>query len=111
MKRKENSTSKRKIMSKQAVALAGVILLVLMYVITLITAIADNSESAIWFRISLTGTFVIPLIIWFYVWMYGRLTRKHTIGDPDIPVAGADDAVLQQEASCKKSPEPDRPRF
>ena len=91
MSKKEKTSNKRKITSRQVVALAGVVLLVLLYIITLITAIADHSASAKWFRISLSGTFVIPLIIWIYTWMYGRLTGKHTIGDPDTPDVPGED--------------------
>ncbi len=83
MDKEEKTTQKHKVTSKQIVAVIGVILLVLMYVITLITAIVDNSASAKWFRISLFGTLAIPLIIWIYAWMYARLTGKHAMGDPD----------------------------
>lgn len=85
MRKKEKNTPKRNITSKQVVALFGVVLLVLLYVITLVAAIADTSASAQWFRISLFGTFAIPLVIWIYAWMYSRLTGKHTIGDPKTP--------------------------
>lgn len=81
---KENKTSqKHKITSKQIVALVGVVLLALMYIITLVAAIVDSSASAKWFRISLFGTLAIPLIIWIYAWMYARLTGKHAVGDPE----------------------------
>lgn len=82
-KEKIEKTQKKKITSKQIVALAGVAALVLLYLITLMTAIADTSESGSWFRISLSATVVIPLVIWIYAWMYSRLTGKRTIGDPD----------------------------
>ncbi len=73
----------RKITSKQVVAIIGIVLLILMYIMTLVTAIADSSASAKWFRLSLFGTLAIPLVIWIYTWMYARLTGKHAIGDPD----------------------------
>ncbi len=68
--------------SRQIVAMAGVVLLVLLYVVTLITAIADSSQSAKWFRICLVATFALPLILWLFSWMHGRLTGKSAIGDP-----------------------------
>lgn len=67
------------------VAIVGVVLLVLLYVITLIAAIADSSQSARWFRICLIATFALPIVIWLYSWMYGRLTGKSAIGDPRNP--------------------------
>ena len=73
----------RKVTSKQVVAIIGIVLLALMYIVTLVTAIADSSASAKWFRLSLFGTLAIPLVIWIYTWMYARLTGKRAIGDPD----------------------------
>lgn len=72
-----------KVTSKQVVAIIGIVLLALMYIVTLVTAIADSSASAKWFRLSLFGTLAIPLVIWIYTWMYARLTGKRAIGDPD----------------------------
>lgn len=87
---KENKKhSKSKITSRQIVAMAGVVLLVLLYVLTLILAVADNSASGKFFAMSLCGTLVIPIIIFLYSWMYGRITGGKTIGDPDR----ADDAA------------------
>lgn len=79
-KRKRSSRN-----SRQIVAMAGVVLLVLLYVATLVTAIADSSQSAKWFRICLFATFALPLVIWIYSWMHGRLTGKSAIGDPEAP--------------------------
>lgn len=82
MKETKKEDQKRKMNSRQIVAMVGVVLLVLLYVITLIAAIADSSQSARWFRICLIATFALPLVIWIYSWMYGRLTGKSAIGDP-----------------------------
>ncbi len=76
--------------SRQVVAMAGVVLLVLLYVATLITAIVDSSQSARWFRICLVATFALPLVIWLYSWMHGRLTGKSAIGDPQSPPSTED---------------------
>lgn len=74
----------RKVTSKQVVAIAGIILLVSMYLITLVVAIVDRSASGRLFQACLAATFAIPLLIWVYIWMYGKLSRKHTIADLDI---------------------------
>lgn len=84
---KENShkdkINKKKITSKQVVAMAGVVLLILMYVVTLVVAIVDSSASGMYFALCLGCTFVIPIVIWFYSWMYGRMTGKKVLGDPE----------------------------
>lgn len=73
-----------KITSKQIVAIAGVVLLAALYVITLIVAFADNSASGKLFSLCLFATVAIPLLIWIYTWMYGKLTNRHTFADLDI---------------------------
>ena len=97
-KKQKKNTQKRKITSRQVVAIAGIVLLVLMYLITLVAAFIDNSASASLFRLCLLGTFVIPLIIWLYAWMYARLTGKPAIGDPAAP-----DSEEMQSPSSKAS--------
>lgn len=83
--------------SRQFVAIIGVILLVLLYVTTLVAAITDSSASAQWFRACLTGTFVIPLVIWIYSWMYGRLTGKKAPGDPGVPEENEKEAFQEKD--------------
>lgn len=91
---KAPETSKRKISSKQLVAIIGIILLVLMYVVTLIVALVDNSSSGNLFGMCLIATWVIPLLIWIYTWMYGKLTGKATIADLNL---GGKDHVTDEE--------------
>lgn len=80
---KETLSGRKKITSKQVVAIVGVTLLVLLYIITLVVAIVDNSESGRWFMSCIFGTVAIPLLIWIYIWLYGKFTGKHTIADPE----------------------------
>ncbi len=80
----KNTDNKKKITSKQVVAMVGVILLILMYIITLVVAIVDTSSSGKYFALCLALTFVIPIIVFLYSWMYGRATGKKIPGDPDM---------------------------
>ena len=80
----ETYETKKKITSKQVVAVIGIVLLVLMYIVTLITAIVDSSASQRLFWACLYATMAIPILIWVYTWMYGKLTRKHTFADFDL---------------------------
>lgn len=79
--RRPTAGSVKKITSKQVVALIGVFLLVLLYAAALIAAIVDSSASGRLFWTCLYATVVIPILIWVYTWMYGRLTQKHTFAD------------------------------
>lgn len=84
MSEKKNDGSKKKITSRQVVALAGVILLAALYLVTLIVAILDRDSSGRLFQACLVGTVSIPLLIWIYIWMYGKLRGKHTMADLDL---------------------------
>lgn len=97
-KDRNQNTGKKKMTSRQLVAIVGVALLAFLYVITLVTAIVDSSQSAKWFRICLFGTFALPLVIWIYSWMYGRLTGKHAVGDPEAQNAAAADETMADTA-------------
>ena len=63
--------------------MGGVILLVLLYLVTLVVAFVDQSASGKLFALCLFATIAIPFLIWIYVWMYGKLTNKHTFADFD----------------------------
>ena len=80
----QKSPNKKKITSKQIVAMVGVILLVLMYLVTLVVAIVDSSASGKLFALCIYATIAIPILIWIYTWMYGKLTGKHTFADFDV---------------------------
>lgn len=73
---------KEKITPKQVAAMAGVVILALLYIVTLILALVDNSASLKFFALSLAGTLIVPIVIFLYIWMHARKTGKKTIGDP-----------------------------
>lgn len=82
--KKKTTKNTKKVTSKQIVAIAGIVLLVLLYVITLVVAFIDSSASGKLFALCLFATLAIPFLIWIYTWMYGKLTGKHTIADVDL---------------------------
>lgn len=63
--------------------MVGVLLLALLYIVTLIVAIFDNSGSGRWFMICIFATVAVPILLWIYTWMYGKLTGKPTIADSE----------------------------
>lgn len=70
-----------KITSRQVVAMTGIILLVLLYIIALIAAVVDTSSSGKLFMLCLFATVAIPILIWIYTWMYGKLRNRQTFAD------------------------------
>lgn len=79
--------------SKQIVAWIGILALVAMYIVTLIVAIINPGEGGKLFRACMVATMAVPLLIWIYVWMYGKLKGKETFADPNF---------LQEEAEKKE---------
>lgn len=77
---KQNTSSTKKT-SRQIVAMAGVVLLVALYLVTLLAAFIDRTASGRLFWVCLFATIAIPLLIWVYTWMYGKLTGRSTIAD------------------------------
>ena len=84
MNKDNKNTSKKKITGKQIAAMICVILLAGLYIVTLLAAIFGKPGTRSLFGLCLMATFVIPLITWVYIWMYGKLTNKHTIADFEL---------------------------
>lgn len=76
--------TKKKMTSKQIVAWIGIIALIAMYIITLIVAIINPGQGGNLFQACLVATMAVPLLIWIYVWMYGKLKGKETFADPNF---------------------------
>ena len=107
MNKKENKNSKthdqgKQVTSKQVVAIVGVLLLVLLYIVTLVVAIFDSSESGKWFLICIFATVAVPMLLWIYTWMYGKLTGRHTIADTN-GFPGMDNQISSDAASGKSN--------
>jgi len=77
----ETNHSNKKRTPKQIIALVGVILLALLYVTTFVLAIVDTSASGKLFMTSFVATAMLPLILWIYTWIFGKMTGKKTIAD------------------------------
>lgn len=60
-------------------ALLGILFLVLLYLATLVCAIFNFDGSGKLFQACLFATIAVPLLIWIYIFLYGKLTDRHTI--------------------------------
>lgn len=69
-----NQNTMKKMKPKQILALAGIILLVAMYVCTLIFAIINSPQTQVLFRASLACTVIIPVILYVFL-MAARMVR------------------------------------
>ena len=60
-------------------AIIGIVLLVLLYIVTLIAAIFNFDGSGRLFQACLFATIGVPLLLWIYIWLYGKVKGKETI--------------------------------
>ena len=77
----QDKKEKSKMTSKQIFAIVGIAVLVLLYIVTLLAAIFDSSASHALVATCLLATVAIPLLIWIYTWMFGKLTNRSTFAD------------------------------
>ena len=61
---------------KRIFALAGVILLAGLYIVTLILAFVDPTASKDWLKASISATLVIPVLLYAYMLVYKLLTKN-----------------------------------
>ena len=81
---------------KQILAIIGIVLLVSLYVITLVLALTDDPNTMTVSRASLYCTFLIPVLIWAYTFIYKLL--KNNYGSKlskDITTESSDDETTK----------------
>ena len=66
---------------KQIAALICIILLALLYIATLVVSLLDFPGSERLFAACLVATIGMPILLWIYIWLYGRYTGKSTMAD------------------------------
>lgn len=66
---------------KQIAAILCIVLLVLLYAATLIVALLDFPGSDRLFAACLMATVGLPILLWIYLWLYGKyIDRRSGIG-------------------------------
>ena len=89
---------------KQILALAGVIILIGLYLLTLLSSITDNPNSMNYFAASIVATVMIPVLLWAYSFIYRLLSGKGT-SNPDEASAGKS-TQNADKAAARKPEEP-----
>lgn len=64
---------------KQIAAIICIVLLVLLYVATLVVSLLDFPGSDRLFAACLMATVGLPVLLWIYIWLYGKYTGKKTL--------------------------------
>lgn len=98
-----NTKTKR---ARQIGALICVVLLVLLYVATLVFAILDFEGSDQLFAACLMATVGLPILLWIYIWVYGKYTGRRTLADaPESKAAKAKSENPAASSASKDSSE------
>lgn len=79
---------------RRIIAMAGVCLLVALYIITLLTAILDSSFTMGFFWASVAATILIPLLLWIMIRVYEMQHRD------EIELK----KILNSKSSAKQDP-------
>ncbi len=64
--------------SKQIAAILCIVLLVLLYAATLIVALLDFPGSDRLFAACLMATVGLPILLWIYLWLYGKYIDRRS---------------------------------
>lgn len=67
---------------KRILAIIGIVLLVALYVITIVLALTDDPNTMNAFRASVYCTFLVPVLIWAYTFIY-KLLKNNYSSKPD----------------------------
>lgn len=62
---------------KQIAAIAGVLLLLLLYCATFIFAVFDIPNADKMFATSLYGTIAVPILLWIYIWLFDKYKHRN----------------------------------
>lgn len=66
---------------KRIAAWICILALIALYIATFLTAILDTPGSGQMFRTCLGATIVLPVLLWMYLWLYGRLRERDKTSD------------------------------
>ena len=74
---------KKKKTPKQIAALICVGLLVLLYLSTLVVACLNFPDADRLFQACLVATVGLPILLWIYIWLYGKVKDRYQEKDSD----------------------------
>lgn len=69
---------------KRIAAMLCVILLAALYLFTLISAFLNIPHWQNLFAACLVATIGVPILLWIYIWLYGKIKDRHTMASFDL---------------------------
>lgn len=77
-------------------AMIGIILLALLYVATFISSLLSFDGADKLFKACLFASVAMPILLWIYIALYGKMTNKKTIADM-FPKDGENEEEVEGE--------------
>lgn len=84
MSDKKTTTKSKYPKSIRVIAMAGIVLLVALYIITLIAALTTSPQAAGLFKACLGASILLPLVLWGYLRIIVLVTAKKDKGEQDV---------------------------
>ena len=75
---------KTKMTPKRIAALLCVVILIALYLFTLVCALLSFPNWHRLFADCLVATIGLPILLWIYIWLYGKVKDRHTIASFDL---------------------------
>ncbi len=69
---------------KQIAAWICILALLSLYIATFVVALLDFPGSDALFYACLAGTVGLPILLWIYIWLYGKVKDRHTMASMDL---------------------------
>lgn len=89
-------------MGKKIVAIIGIAILGLMYLVTLFLAIFGGKSTVYMFRMSIAATIIIPVFLYIYMWMIKILKNKKPIDNENDLVTFDNKAGINEISDNEK---------
>lgn len=83
---------------KRAAAVAGIVLLVALYVVTFVSALIGTEGAGRLFRFSLGMTIAMPIFLWILIWCVGKFRNRHSMASLDILNSNPEERRKMEEA-------------
>lgn len=70
--------------AKQIAAWICILALLTLYIATFAVSLLDFPGSDALFRACLAATVFLPILLWIYIWLYGKVKNRHTPASFDL---------------------------
>ena len=69
---------------KRIAAITGILFLIALYLLTFVSSLLKIEYWDRLFLACIAATVFVPILIWIYIWLYGKITDRHTMASIDF---------------------------